>query len=300
MATLAAWVAVPLVAAGQSSAIPQFDASGDVVNLWVSVRDAEGAPVEGLRREDFVLLDGGRRRPLEFLARQNDYGADAILALDVALVLDTSGSMMSEIRRMRFSALRFLERVPLTQQLTVSLFDHRTEVARYEPAKRDTVNKWIDDQLPGGGTAVYDALAETLRLMGSGNRRRVLVLLSDGLDESSRLTLDGVTEKFVRAGATLYALQFRGELASRPNRRDMATAWNALERLTSATGGLLLRVDKVEPDLLFDQILGDIGSQYALGFTPEPGKRFRKLRVLTNRRGVKTRYRDGYYPPPAR
>lgn len=300
MATLAAWLAAPLVAAAQSSAIPQFDASRDVVNLWVSVRDADGAPVTGLQREDFVLLDEGHRRPLEFLARQGDSGADAVLALDVALVLDTSGSMMSEIRRMRVSALRFLERVPLTQNLTVSLFDHRTEAARYEPANRDAINKWIEEQAPGGGTAVYDALTETLRLMGSGNRRRVLVLLSDGLDESSHLTLDATAENLVRAGATLYALQFRGELVSRPNRRDMANAWNALQRLTSATGGLLLSGDKVEPDQLFDQILSDIGSQYALGFTPEPGRRFRKLRVLTNRRGVKTRHRDGYYPPPAR
>ncbi len=277
--------------------VPTFEAASEVVNLWVNVRDHSGAAVTDLRKEDFVLLQDGASVPIELFGRQGEAGDDSLYSLNLGLLFDVSASMVPAIAASRASALAFLDSVPNAQDMTVTMFDHMAQSMRYRPEDKERVRRWVEKAPAGGGSAVYAGVDYALNAMAPSGKRRVLVVLTDGLDESSALSLDALNRRLLAAGATVYVVQFRDGLAYSgvPNARPLSAL--AMMKLTTVTGGLLMVGDRVDPATVFARIRADIMSQYVLGFTPQPGKSFRKLQVLVRRKGADARHRSGYYPP---
>ena len=95
-----------------------------MVNVTVTVRDAHGKLVTDLQADDFIVKEDGRPQVVEVFARAHEPGQDEVLTLDLGMLLDTSTSMLEQLKLSQEAATRFLEAVPRARELITIFFDH--------------------------------------------------------------------------------------------------------------------------------------------------------------------------------
>jgi VWFA-related protein len=170
----------------------------------------------------------------------------------------------------------------------------------------------------GPGTVLYDSvLLASDDLMRKQHGRKALILLTDGVDNGSKVTLDRGIEAAQRADTLVYSILFADEEGSgfsqglggmgrrggmgRGGGYDRPDGKKVLERLARETGGGFFQVSKKRPiDDIYKQIQEELRSQYNLGYTPEPASAnayFHKIALTTTRKEVVLQAREGYYPP---
>jgi VWFA-related protein len=171
----------------------------------------------------------------------------------------------------------------------------------------------------GPGTVLYDSvLLASDELMRKQHGRKALILLTDGVDNGSKVTLERGIEAAQRADTLVYSILFSDEEGSgfsqglggmgrrggmgRGGGYDRPDGKKVLERLARETGGGFFQVSKKRPiDDIYKQIQEELRSQYNLGYTPEPASSnayFHKIALTTTRKEVVLQAREGYYPPP--
>jgi VWFA-related protein len=172
----------------------------------------------------------------------------------------------------------------------------------------------------GPGTVLYDSvLLASDELMRKQHGRKALILLTDGEDNGSKVTLDRGIEAAQRADTLVYSILFadeegsgfspglggmgrRGGMGRGRGGYDRPDGKKVLERLAKETGGGFFQVSKKRPiDDIYKQIQEELRSQYNLGYTPEPASSnayFHKIALTTTRKEVVLQAREGYYPPP--
>ena len=116
---------------GAAQTPPVFAAQTGLVNVAVTVEDAQGRPLEGLTARDFVVEEDGRRQKIEMCARMGE-GGNTSTSLDVALLVDTSDSMLETLRRSQDVAVRFLSSLPNAQEIIVVFFDQVQRMERFD------------------------------------------------------------------------------------------------------------------------------------------------------------------------
>jgi Ca-activated chloride channel family protein len=289
----------------------------------VSVEDASGRPVTGLPVSAFTVLDQGEERPIVFF----DEGDEP---LSTVLVLDVSSSMRGErLSDAKRAAQTFVERIERdvgnagyegdarSGEAALIAFDDRVRIALPWVADPQRVLRDIDAVEAGGGTALYDAIETALDLVESArNRRRVIVVLSDGKDEDSSQSFAALRKRVEASEASLFAVGFYTAEERRlftPGRRyfkepafevNLNPTW-VLAELAAATGGVALFPSNGQ-DLapVFESIAAELRHQYLLGFEPDSEVRddsgFRKIEILvssTEHVGpLRVRGRQGYAP----
>ena len=174
----------------------------------------------------------------------------------------------------------------------------------------------------GPGTVLYDSvLLASDELMRKQHGRKALILLTDGEDNGSKVTLERGIEAAQRADTLVYSILFADEEGSgfspgmggmgrrggmgrgggRPGGYERPDGKKVLERLAKETGGGFFQVSKKRPiDDIYKQIQEELRSQYNLGYTPEPASAnayFHKIALTTTRKEVVLQAREGYYPP---
>ena len=179
-----------------------FRSAADLVTLNATVTDASGHAVTGLRAEDFIVYEDGERQQV------SQFEAERV-PVSLGLALDTSGSMAGE----KMSAAE-----AAVSRFVVDLLGPRDEVFLYRFASRPTlVQGWTDDKRavvrslglvrPGGGTALYDAVGEAVPLAGTGTRRKkALVVISDGNDTDSEITISELRQVIRESEVMVYAI----------------------------------------------------------------------------------------------
>ena len=278
---------------------PVFTVETDAVNVTVTVRDAKGNLVTDLTREDFEILEDGRPQEVQVFARAFEPGQDAALALDLGLLLDTSTSMLKELKLSQEAAARFLESVPRARELITIFFDEEIRLSRYDSENQQGLFDRIHAAQGGGNTALYDAIAVYLSRVQDANGRKVLVIFSDGEDSRSSLSLDEVL-RLVRSGSvSIYSIAFMG--GYRPGAPNALKARAFLQQVADMTGGQVF-TPQSSSDLasIYRKILDELEAQYVLGYSApgSPDGKFRKLRVDVKRKGLKVRHRPGYVRYP--
>ena len=287
-----------LAAASAAAAqpVPVFSVETSLVNVAVTVEDSRGRPIEGLTAKDFVVSEDGRRQRIEMCARMGE-GASRSTSLDVALLVDTSDSMLATLRRSQDVAVRFLSNLPNAQEIIVVFFDQTQRLEHFDREHPEALFERVRTLPEGGNTAVRDAVAFSLRALSRSNGRSALVLLTDGIDTVSA-TEPAVLDKAVQAHAvTIYPVAYPAVPGG--DGPDPKEALKELGRLAQVTGGRLFKLpnEAALPGVL-DEIVADLRSQYVLGFTPDasgaPG-RLRKISVKVPGHGnVVVRHRVGY------
>ena len=270
--------AAPGPAAQQPVAV--FSAETSMVNVAVTVEDEQGRPISGLTSRDFVLSEDGKKQKIDLCARMGEAGGSPSTTLDVALLVDTSDSMLETLRRSQEAAVRFLTTLPNAQELIVVLFDQTQRVEHFDREHPEVLFERLKQIPDGGNTAVRDAIVFSIRTLGTSNGRSALVLLTDGIDIVSQTPPLGVEQAVQSSAVTIYPVAYPASPTS--DGEDRKTALKELERLAEISGGRLFELpnEQALPGVL-DEIVADLRAQYVLGFAPNAAGAAGRLRKLT-------------------
>ncbi len=297
----AGWLAAGLAVAPLATAQPVavFSAETSLVNVAVTVEDARGRPIDGLTAGDFVVSEDGRKQKVALCARMGEAGGGRSTSLDVALLVDTSDSMLETLRRSQEVAVRFLTSLPNAQEIIVVFFDQTQRVEHFDREHPETLFERVRALPEGGNTALRDAIVFSLRTLGTLNGRSALVLLTDGIDTVSA-TDPPALEKAVQSQAvTIYPVVYPAS----PAMEGPEAALKELNRLARISGGRLFELpNELALPSVLDEIVADLREQYVLGFVPDstgPPGRLRKISVKVPGHGkVVVRHRVGYRLQP--
>jgi Ca-activated chloride channel homolog len=263
----------------------------DLVVLNVTVLDANGKFVSGLGRKDFqVLEDRAEQTISSFSAEETPFAA--------AILLDTSGSMESRMSLARSAAIRFLDGLREADVAAVYSFDTKVEQWNDFSPGRD-----LPARVYGLRTRTLTALNDAILrasddLAKRDEKRRAIVVLSDGGENYSRASSDKALDHASAAGATIYGANMAPLGAS----RDIAGA-AILKNLAQKSGGRYIDQPGGQ-DLrdAFGEIVEELGHQYTIAYRPtnraKDGK-WRAIDVKLSRANLSVRTRKGYRAPKA-
>ncbi|HEU0090615.1 MAG TPA: VWA domain-containing protein [Vicinamibacteria bacterium] len=307
----AAAAAAPAPSPPAPSPRPVFESRLSLVYVTVTVHDPAGRVVPDLPASAFEVREDGQPRPITVFSRASDEGLD----LDVALLLDTSGSMTTELRSAQRAALAVLEKVPKLRRRTVISFD--TDIRFWKPEADPTalLSEVMAARPPNGASAIRSAVAAGIEdLRRGGSSRGVLILLSDGVDFGSSVSETQLFRTIEAANVGIYPIPFvpspgwapgpstyRPGTVGRsgggfPTTPDTLAARSFLTRLADASGGLVLLPAGHRLAGALDRLLEELASQYVIGFAPgtaTPGRSHR-LEVRVADRRLKVRHRQRY------
>jgi VWFA-related protein len=268
----------------------------NLVNILFTVADRKGKFVTNLRKDDFKVYEDERIQTI------TNFSSESNLPLTIALLVDTSGSIRDKLRFEEEAAIEFfystLQRGK-DKALVIS-FDSGVDLLQDFTDDPEKLADKIRKIRAGGGTSLYDAiyLAVNQKLAGQ-NGRRIVILITDGDDNSSRVSLTETLEAAQRNEATLYAISTNSTafFGSKEQERGDKT----LKRLAEETGGKAFFPLKIQ-DLAssFLDIHDELRSQYQIGYRPLNAKQdgtFRRIRVDVSDKRYKARARSGYYMP---
>jgi Ca-activated chloride channel family protein len=258
--------------------------------------------VTNLSADDFEVTEDGRPQKVNLFARGIDEGQDTAaardaLALDLGLLMDTSESMLNELKLSQQAATRFLEAIPRARELYTIFFDQDIRVSRYDSENQQGLFDRIHAAKGGGDTALYDAIAVYLSRVQDGGGRTELVLSTDGDDTRSALNVPDLTKLVRSSRVNIYTIAFgTGPGAGSRSVRSRVV----LEQLASMTGGQVF-IPHGSRDLaaIYDKILEDLAAQFVIGYVSDNQARdgkFRKIKVTVKRPGLTVRHRSGYTP----
>jgi len=302
---------------------------GDVVSVEttevmfpVTVRDSEGRLVNDLTRNDFRVYEDNRLQPLSDLALRQ-------VPVDVALMVDASSSVATNLDDFRRAAEGFAARLAEDDRISLIKFDDRIELLQDWTKSRFQLKRALNRIEAGMFTRFNDALYLTSReQFGPVTKsRRALIVLSDGIDSGrGSTTIQAALEALIQAQVTVYVVSNteisratkRAELDQllsgsnvqfnqlriddlREGLRVLDRSEQNLAQLAQATGGRLYKPQTFDAlESTYAEVADELRHQYALYFTPlnktHDGS-FRRVRVETANPAYKPHTRVGYFAP---
>ena len=305
---IAALVCATSVNASAQDAAYTYKTETHLVDLTISVHDAAGGLAQGLTQQDFKVLEDGVPQQIRFFAH------DTQLPLSIGLIVDASGSQAAFVKAHEKDVEKFVHEVlaPGDEAFAVCFGNHLRLVSdftgtstalisgiqRFDKGDRDMpeIGPKEDRDL---GTALYDAvyfgIAE--KLASRPQRRKVLLILSDGQDNSSEHDLLDAIEQAQNANVIVYAVRYTDAKQNDLSARDRYGV-RALNHLTAQTGGKAFDVHRVKVEQAFAEIAGEVRSLYEVAYQSTNRERdgsFRKVQIQPVRADLVVRSRTGYY-----
>ncbi|HTL03331.1 MAG TPA: VWA domain-containing protein [Vicinamibacterales bacterium] len=198
---------------GQKDDAFRFKSGVELINVTATVTDRNGRFVPGLRQEDFTIYEDNVRQEISHFSNER-------VPVSLGIVLDTSGSMAGEKIENALSAIdRFLTTLlDPTDEIFIYRFSNFPELLQDWTTDRRRLNRVVGRITAGGGTAMYDALAEAVPMAQTGqNRKKAIVLISDGNDTDSDTSLSSVKQLIRESEVMVYAIGIDG--------RGESTSW---------------------------------------------------------------------------
>jgi len=260
-----------------------------------------------LNREDFEILEDGVPQVITNFAREAEQPLQLVMLFDLSL------SISKKLDFQRRAAAKFFERVMRPQDQAALLAFSSDVVVLHEFTGHVPLLVNAMKQLKAqGSTSLYDAVYLAADYLKSTQGRRVIVVVSDGYDTTSQLSLEEALSNAQRSDVMIFAV-FTGNQNLSEVLGDLLGG-RALETLTSETGGVILcplatpgtegeETDQQsikELDLAFNELAKQLRTQYTLGFYSTNDKRdgsFRNLTVRIKKSGYTMHARRGYYAP---
>lgn len=266
----------------------------DLVVLNITVTDKAGNYVPGLRASDFTILEDGKEVSAglvsSFSVQESPFAS--------VVLLDTSSSMESRLSLARSAAIRFLDGLREEDVAAVYKFDSKVEQVQEFSTGRDLA-PMVYGVRANGMTTLNDAIVDAARaLSGRPEKRKAIIVLSDGLDTYSKATTDKAVESALAVGATIYAVDMSAtEGGGFRNQQSAGVLKSFAEksggRFVATPGGPALRD-------AFASIAEELGHQYTIAYRPlnqtRDGK-WRKLDVKVTRSDLVVRTRKAYRAP---
>ena len=270
-----------------------FDSA--LVNTHVEVRDEKGRFVSGLTKDDFIVLDDGKEQPISYFSQESNE------PLTVALVLDRSRSVQNAMSKAQVAARNFFGsalRVGKDRAAVVA-FDSGVYVVQDFTDDASALVAAALKLTAAGGTSIFDAVYKTTRdkLTGGEEGRRVILLVTDGDDTTSRASIEQTIGMALKNNVIIYAIRVSGDGSL--NVRDLQGK-PVLDRLTEATGGRQFHLNGDESQLagFFAKLQDELRSQYSIGYqfqSASSDRGFHQLTIKVKQANLKALTRRGYY-----
>lgn len=257
-----------------------------------------GQRILDLGRHEFRVLEDGVEQRLVTFERGD-------IPFTAVLLLDCSGSMTGERMTLAFQGARtFVQGMkPLDEAMVVLFSDQLLRASPFTQDPQVLLDSLTED-VEGDGTALNDYLFFALKLLDARQGRRVVILLSDGADVHSFLSMGEVLWKARRSQALIYWIHLQGE----PGHPQFTSSWRDaqvnqkefqdLQKAVLESGGRIALLQRPEElDEAFGGILAELREQYVLGYYPANPRRdgsWRKVQIRVRRPGVTVRAREGY------
>jgi len=267
------------------------------VNVLFTVAGKHGRPVTKLTRKDFIVLEDDQPQNI------TNFTCETNLPLNIALLMDTSGSVVRKLRFEREAAAAFFysELQPGRDKAAVITFDTVVSLLQDYTDDPSVIASAVKKTIAGGSTSLYDSVQRAARMLASQPGRHVVIILSDGEDNSSHISLDKALELAQRNDVIIYTVSTNA-LDTIPTDDQKAGDAN-LRQLATETGGMALFPTKLQ-DLTqsFSKIGEDLRSQYSLAYGPTNAQHdgtYRQIRVVPSHKKYSVRARNGYFAPPS-
>ncbi|HUO34516.1 MAG TPA: VWA domain-containing protein [Candidatus Acidoferrum sp.] len=331
---------------------PPIKVQANLVTVYATVKDKHGKIVPNLTKDQFALTEDGSPQTITYFV------ADTDVPLTLGLLVDTSLSQRNVLGQEREASQKFLDdmlRVDRDKAFVIH-FDRDVELLQDLTNSKEKLEKALEDlgmpelsrsdgdERPvymgadfapqyqghhgGGGTTLYDAVyLASNELMKKQKGRKAVIILSDGVDRGSKVSMEEAIDAAQHADTQIYSILFADEEAyenhggfshggwghgggmggpggqwpgsGRPPQQERPDGKKVLERLSSATGGEMFKVSKKETvDDIYAKIAEELRNQYSLGYVPsgtEPGGGFHKIVLTTTDKGLVVQAREGYY-----
>jgi VWFA-related protein len=329
---------------------PKYSADVKLVNLFATVRDKDKKIVKDLTKNNFSLDEEGRSQTIKF------FEAETSLPLNLGMLVDTSGSQAGVLGKERSAGIKFFDQILREDkdQAFVIHFDYESELLQDFSSSRQTLERSLDQlavarpqqgqtQQPGGGypqggqrypqggggggTKLYDAiLLASNDLMSKQTGRKALILLTDGVDTGSRVTLFEGISAAQKADTLVYSVLFSdpdaygspvyypspgmGRRGRMPmpmpppgGGQDLPDGKKVLRQIAEETGGRFYQVGRFHwpLDMVFADIEEELRNQYSIGYKPDKlggSGEYRKIHLTakTNKKkDLVVQTRAGYY-----
>jgi VWFA-related protein len=264
------------------------------VGLTATVTDRAGKPVTGLGRDDFVVTENDK--PIDL----SDFGPEegrADRPLSVAVLLDLSGSMGSQIKDVEQAARALLSGLRPGDEIMVAKFnDQLTVLQPFTGDPRDLDRGLRRIGRAAGGTAIFRSIEKTLKDLRERPGRKVILVVSDGLDNDFERSEPALQSIYLQ---DLLRLCFRTQTSVYGIRPGMPSSWNPFEDFVTQSGGRLLYTGG---DLarVFARLGEEFLSQYYFGYDIDPKGHeggWRRVRVRVTRPDLTVRAIQGYFTP---
>jgi len=265
------------------------------VGLSVTVSDRKGRPLPHLSRDEFRVLENGVAVELADFGPE---GGRSDRPLSVAVLLDLSESMGSQVRRVREAAQSLLSQLRPGDEILVAKFNDQVTVLQPFTGRIEDPDRTLDRiGRAWGGTAIFRAVEQTLKDVRDRPGRKVILVVSDGFDNDIDREQPVLQSLFLQ---DLLRLCFRTQTTVYGIRPGMgATSWLPFEGFVDQTGGRLMYTGGDLPGL-FARLGEEFLSQYYLAYDIDPkageGK-WRRIEVEVMRPGVVVRSMRGYFTP---
>jgi len=271
---------------------PDFTSRVDVqfVELYTSVVDGRGRPVEGLGKDDFTVIEDGVPQQVRRFERVENVPIYAGILLDTSASMGESEKLDEAVR----GALRFFQKVitPKDRAAVITFSDHPTLAVRFTN-QEPVLAGGLAGLTASGNTALYDSIIYGLYYFGGIKGKRALILLSDGKDEGSRYTFTEALEYARRSGVALYTVG----IGLSTQEADVRLK---LSRLADETGGRFFFIERSsELEGIYDTIQKELRSQYLLAYQSSKegdSEKFRTVEVKLDKPGMEAKTMRGYYP----
>jgi VWFA-related protein len=325
---------------------PTFSTGVKVVNLYANVRDKAGAIVKDLVKDDFLLDEDGRAQEIRYFSQESDLPLTLGLLVDTSgsqrrLIEEeraASYRFFEQVLRPEKDVafvIHFDFDVELLQDITSSrrLLEkalENLEAPTQQRQQRQSPQQQTPFPFPGGGggrrrnggggggggggrsgggTMLYDAvLLAADELMRKQSGRKALILLTDGVDTGSKVSLSSAVEAAQRADTLVYSILFEdsemyggslGRVMGGRGAMGLPNGRKVLEQISRETGGRFFEVSKKHTlAKVYDDIDVDLRHQYSLGYSPdrtEAGGGYHRIRLTTKQKGLIVQTREGYY-----
>jgi VWFA-related protein len=313
------WAALALTATGLGAQeLPEpIKVDVNVVNMLAAVHDKKGGLITTLKKEDFTLLEDGQPQTIKYFTKETD------LPLTIGLLVDVSGSQANLIDIEKRAATDFFRSVLKKKDVAfVISFGADSELLQditssprllQEGLDRLRLNAGVSGVHPGPvptasqpkGTVLYDAvsLAATDRLAKEVGRK-VIVLITDGVDQGSSYTIKRAIEDAQKADSVIYSIYYvdPGAYMGRGGISFGGGGEGYLKQMSEETGGRVFKVDRGHTlQDAFAQLQEEMRSQYAIGWTPANEHKdgsYHKTELRLADKNLKVQARKGYYSMP--
>lgn len=260
------------------------DSSVVIVNA--SIKNADGRNAGGLRKNQFKIFEDG-------IEQRIDYFSAAETPFAAVILLDTSGSMEERVSMARAAAIRFLDGLRDSDSAAIYRFDSKISLVQPFSNSRDIAEAAFDlkaDGMTRMNDAIYQAAVD---LSKREEKRRAIIVLSDGQDTMSSRSADKALKSAMSADIVIYTIDMSptGDAKRVQNQ-------GALKSLAEKSGGTFVSTPAGSAMReAFEKIVEDLGVQYTLGYSPINTKtdgKWRSIELRVAKPNLTIRTRKGY------